>query len=714
MGYRNLPAYVQQMIDQILRPFQTFARAYVDDIVIFSKSFEEHLEHLDQVFKTLSNYNICLAPEKSFLGYPSVALLGQRVDAFGLATSADKLAAIAQLAFPKTLRQLDHYLGLTGYLRQYVPYYAAVVRPLQQRKVALTQGLRLRLVKGNARKNAASRLGINMPTPKELNAFHHLQSMFSKPSILVHFSPKRLLYIDMDASKEVGVGAYAYHVTVEPTTKSPPKQKTIQPILFLSRELTGPEAQYWPTELEMSGLVWVVRKLRHLIEASEASVIVFTDHSATCQIARQTSLNTVSIEKSNLKLVRSSEYLQRFNLDIQHRSGISNVIPDSLSRLPIINSCKIRLIERDQYQDEEKAVQEHETETVSAHPITLVELSEDFKKRLIQGYTADPRWTRIHRMLDTNARLGENAADLPYKVVRELICFKDIELGLRLCIPESLIPEVFRLAHDELGHQGYDRTHQKLSEGLYIFNMAKHLRSYIRHCPQCQLYCTPRHLIHGSLQPILAPPRPFHTISIDFILALPLTAKGSNCVMSVTYKFLKAITLIEGKIVMSGKEWAILLLDRLALLLWGLPRAILSDRDRRFVGQLWRGIFERLGVDLLYSTSYHPQTDGMSERSNQTVEIALRYYLATLPEGALNQWPSVLPRLSLALNNSMNFSSTGKTPTQVIHGFRAREALDFLRADNNSELIDIPDHERLDTNDGDQTDAHPVTTRSQI
>ena len=278
--------------------------------MIFSNSFEEHLEYLHMVFQTLAQYNICLAPEKSFLGYPSVALLGQCVDAFGLATSADKLAAIARLAFPQTLRQLDHYLGLTGYLRQYVPYYAAVVRPLQQQKIALTQSLRHRLLKGNAQKNTASRLGIDVPTPKELNAFHHLQSMFLKPSTLVHFSPKQLLYIDMDTSKEVGIGAYVYHVIVELTMKSPPKQKTIQPILFLSRELTGPEAQYWPTELEVSGLVWVVQKLRHLIEASETSVVVFTDHSATCQIARQTSLNTVSIEKSNLKLVRSSEYLQ--------------------------------------------------------------------------------------------------------------------------------------------------------------------------------------------------------------------------------------------------------------------------------------------------------------------------------------------------------------------------------------------------------------------
>ena len=151
----------------------------------------------------------------------------------------------------------------------------------------------------------------------------------------------------MDASKEVSIGAYAYHIIVELTIKSPPKQKTIQLILFLSRELTGPEAQYWPTELEVSGLVWVVQKPRHLIEASETSVVVFTDHSATCQIARQISLNTVSIEKSNLKLVRSSEYLQRFNLDVQHRSGISNIIPDALSQLPIVDSCKTHLIERD-------------------------------------------------------------------------------------------------------------------------------------------------------------------------------------------------------------------------------------------------------------------------------------------------------------------------------------------------------------------------------
>ena len=215
MGYRNSPAYVQRMIDRMLRPVRGFARAYMDDIVIFSTSLEEHEDQLRQIFGILEDYNICLSPHKSFIGYPSVALLGQRVDALGLATAEEKLAAIRKLAFPRTLLQLKHYLGLTGYMRQYVPFYAAIVRPLQNRKTLLNKSFRAKGVKGNGRKRRAGRLEVITPTPRELQAFYYLQRMFSRPSILVHFNPKRQMYIDMDSSKEGGHGAYAYHSTEE-------------------------------------------------------------------------------------------------------------------------------------------------------------------------------------------------------------------------------------------------------------------------------------------------------------------------------------------------------------------------------------------------------------------------------------------------------------------------------------------------------------------
>lgn len=119
------------------------------------------------------------------------------------------------------------------------------------------------------------------------------------------------------------------------------------------------------------------------------------------------------------------------------------------------------------------------------------------------------------------------------------------------------------------------------------------------------------------------------------------------------------------------------LLDRLALLNWGLLHAIISDRDCKFIGQLWHEIFQKLGADLLYSASYHPQTNSLSERSNQTAKIALRYYIMSLETPAL--WPLILPRIQLILNNSTKYSSTLQTPTEILHGFRAREALDFLR-----------------------------------
>jgi len=113
MGYRNSPAYVQRMIDRILRPYRKFCRAYVDDIVIFSTSLSEHVEHLTLIFRALAEMNIHISAKKSFLGYPSAQLLGQYVDALGLATAEDKLAAIRNLEFPRTLQALERYLGMT-------------------------------------------------------------------------------------------------------------------------------------------------------------------------------------------------------------------------------------------------------------------------------------------------------------------------------------------------------------------------------------------------------------------------------------------------------------------------------------------------------------------------------------------------------------------------------------------------------------------------
>ena len=125
-----------------------------------------------------------------------------------MATAETMLATITQLAFSQLLKELEMYRGLTGYLKQYILYYAQVTRPLQERKTLLSKSVD---VGGNARKKVVARTYVIMPTDKEFNAFYQLQQLFSRPLILVHCNPTRQLYINLNASKAFGFRAMVYH-----------------------------------------------------------------------------------------------------------------------------------------------------------------------------------------------------------------------------------------------------------------------------------------------------------------------------------------------------------------------------------------------------------------------------------------------------------------------------------------------------------------------
>ena len=119
------------------------------------------------------------------------------------------------------------------------------------------------------------------------------------------------------------------------------------------------------------------------------------------------------------------------------------------------------------------------------------------------------------------------------------------------------------------------------------------------------------------------------------------------------------------------------MLDRLNTADWGLPKTIISDRDRKFLSELWRAIFSKLGVLLLYSTAYHAQTDEQTEIFNQIAEIALRFYLATMKNPA--NWPDVLPKMQRHINNSQS-SATSKTPNEAAYGFTPVQPLDLWKS----------------------------------
>ena len=143
ISYRNFSAYVQRMIDCILQPHWDFFRVYIDNIVIYTKlcTLQDHLKHLNKVFKLLTEKDICLFSKKSFLDYLTVQLLDQCVDALKLTITEDKLAVIINIEFFCTLFTLKKYLKMTDYLHQYILYYTVIIRPLQKKKIRLNYNL---------------------------------------------------------------------------------------------------------------------------------------------------------------------------------------------------------------------------------------------------------------------------------------------------------------------------------------------------------------------------------------------------------------------------------------------------------------------------------------------------------------------------------------------------------------------------------------------
>ncbi|KAJ5090186.1 hypothetical protein N7532_008870 [Penicillium argentinense] len=335
MGYCNSVAFVQRQMVSILRDFAGWCRAYVDGVFTTSPTCDDHLNHLHTLLARLEEFGIKLEPRKSYIAFPSIHFLGQRVDAFGMTTRDERIKAITNLQFPKTLKHLETYLGMTGTVLHYIRGYAAKIEPLQQPKTLL---LRNSPVKGHSRRSFSVRTLAEQPSAAERRAFDELQAEFADSPWLTHHDSQRQLYVDLDASKEAGFGAMVFHVN--PThvhdISKPPAANAIQPVLFLSRDLSAAERNYWPTELEVACLVWVLRKIRHMVQAAppHLPVVIYTDHSSTTPIAQSSPLRSVASDRLNLRLVRASQYIQQYRLRVFHRPGATNQVVDALSRLP--------------------------------------------------------------------------------------------------------------------------------------------------------------------------------------------------------------------------------------------------------------------------------------------------------------------------------------------------------------------------------------------
>ena len=291
-------------MNRILYLFCAFVCRYIDDIMIFSKTLNEYVSHLHQLFQLFQKLDINLKFKKFFLDYFTVTFLDQWINVLDLIIISKKIQIIADLQFSLTLKILKIYLDLTEWLCFYILYYIQITASLQTCKMAL---VKTSSAKEKVWKQQICQVSLNKSIKKELHAFETLQKLFAQSIFFVHFDSDQQLYINVNAFKQYEFDTVVYHVKNDSKSISINvkiikfSHHKIQSIFFLNKLLTLAEQNYWFMKIEMADLIWMIQKTKHFIESASNSIIVFTDHSAMMLIVCQTHLTmTVNTNKLNL------------------------------------------------------------------------------------------------------------------------------------------------------------------------------------------------------------------------------------------------------------------------------------------------------------------------------------------------------------------------------------------------------------------------------
>ena len=222
------------------------------------------------------------------------------------------------------------YLNFTKWLREFVIFYIQKANALQRRKIFLLRQFSFN--KKTIRKVYSKKTMINNSSIEKLEFYRLLQKTFNKISFLMHFNSNRQFYINIDVFKRREFETMIYHFKID-VNFDKFKRNDIELILFLSRMLSEIETKYWFTELKMCDFVWIVRRIRHMIETIKNIIVMFTNHAINISIVKQITMNSSNTNKFNLRFVRVSIYLSQFKFEMKYKSEKNHIVFDALFRL---------------------------------------------------------------------------------------------------------------------------------------------------------------------------------------------------------------------------------------------------------------------------------------------------------------------------------------------------------------------------------------------
>ena len=607
MGLKNAPAIHQRRMTAALRKYiGKICHVYLDDIIIWSQTVEEHEKHLRLVLAALRDAKLFCNPAKCEFFKLEIDFLGHHLSQRGVEANTSKVDKVLNWPRPKSTRDVRGFLGLVRYIASFLPRLAEYTRVL----TPLT--------------TKAAKASFPPWTDEHEDAFVNIKKLVTSReclTVIEHDNPgENRIFVTCDAS-DWRTGAV---LSFGPTWES------ARPVAFDSMQLKGAEKNYPVHEKEMLAIVRALKKWRTDLMGSTFEI--WTDHRTLENFNTQRDLSR--------RQLRWQEFLSQYECSIVYIKGEDNTVADGLSRIPE-NAFPDEMLEN---------AEPHQVWSAGAtigavlRVTTDVSVLEDIKR----GYESDEFCKRLSTLGMTHAKLVNG---LWY-------------VGDRLVIPRagSIRENLFRMAHDELGHFGSDKCYANLRDAYYWPNMRRDLeQSYIPGCAECQRNKSRTKKVAGPLHPLPVPDTRGSSVAIDFVGPLPKDG-GFDCLLTMTDRLGSDYRLVPTVTTLTAEGLAGIFFDN-----WycenGLPDEIVCDRDKLFVSKFWRALTSLVGIKLKMSSSFHPETDGASEKTNKTVNQALRFHVRRNQTG----WVKALPKIRFDLMNSVN-KSTGFSGFQVRMG----------------------------------------------
>ena len=296
-GLKNSPSIFQRLMHQVLGGLLGHTCCvFLDDIIVFSTTWEEHLQHLRELFSRLHEHNLRAHPGKSVIGTDELKYLGHIINAEGNTPDPAKLQAVASIQPPSTVTELRAFLGLVGYYRRFIPRFATIASPLH----CLLQ-----------------KDSVGEWTEECQQAFDNLKKRLLEPPILKRPTPEDEYVLQTDWSQQAVAAVLCQH-----------QDGREHPIAYASKSLNHAERNYSATEGECLAIVWACKYFRQYLYGKP--FVLQTDHSALKWLMETRDLTG--------RLARWSLKLQEYTFEVRYRPGASNANADALSRLPVLNS----------------------------------------------------------------------------------------------------------------------------------------------------------------------------------------------------------------------------------------------------------------------------------------------------------------------------------------------------------------------------------------